>query len=478
MTAVPDVTDDNWFFGHPKGLAYLAFTEAWERFSYYGMQTLLVLYMVHQLLLPGHVENIAGFIPFRSAIEHGHPMSNQALASAVFGLYAGLVYFTPFFGGILADRVLGRTRTIILGACLMAAGHFLMAFDVSFLPALLCLMLGSGCFKGNIATQVGQLYSASDNRRADAFQIFYLGINAGVILAPFVTGTLAEKVAWHYGFGAAGVGMLVSLVIYLSGRRHLPVDVLPNLRQTRAQAAAAAAARPRLGGRELRVTILLVALLPVLAASVVGNQEIFNAYLVWAERSADLELFGQKILTEWMISVDSIVSVSTIALMVLFWRWWAKRWAEPDELGKIIIGCLVGALGVICLALGSSLTPAGDKVAFGWLLAFHLFNDIGFANVLPVGLALYARSAPRAIAGSIVGLYYLHLFAGNLFVGWLGGQLEKMPAVEFWLVHAALVGGAGVVFFGVRLLFGDLLRGAPSHTDLVTMVAADAGETP
>jgi POT family proton-dependent oligopeptide transporter len=179
-----------------------------------------------------------------------------------------------------------------------------------------------------------------------------------------------------------------------------------------------------------------------------------------------------------MISVDSIVSVSTIALMVLFWRWWAKRWAEPDELGKIIIGCLVGALGVICLALGTSLTPAGGKVAFGWLLAFHLFNDIGFANVLPVGLALYARSAPRAIAGSIVGLYYLHLFAGNLFVGWLGGQLEKMPAVEFWLVHAALVGGAGVVFFGVRLLFGNLLRGEPSHTDLVTMVVADAGETP
>jgi POT family proton-dependent oligopeptide transporter len=460
--------DDRVFFGHPKGLAYLAFTEAWERFSYYGMQTLLVLYMVHQLLLPGHIENIAGFAPFRAVIEHGHPMSNQALASAVFGLYAGLVYFTPFFGGILADRVLGRRRTIILGACLMALGHFLMAFDQSFLVALVCLMLGTGCFKGNIATQVGHLYSETDNRRADAFQIFYLGINAGVIVSPFVVGTLAEEVAWHWGFGAAGVGMIVSLIIYLSGRRYLPPD-LP--RTPRADAAP----RIPLSRRDKQASILLIAMLPVLAASVVGNQEIFNAYLVWAERSADLHLFGYKILTEWMISVDSIVSVATIGGMVVFWRWWATRWAEPDELGKIIIGCLFGAFGVACQALGTIVTPAGGKVSFGWLLAFHILNDIGFANVLPVGLALYARSAPRAIAGSIVGLYYLHLFAGNLFVGWLGGQLEKMPAVQFWLIHAVLVGGAGMVFFVVRLIWGPLLAPAqPFESDMATDLAQPA----
>ncbi len=458
MAAVTTGTDDRWFFGHPKGLAFLAFTEAWERFSYYGMQTLLVLYMVHQLLLPGHVENIAGFIPFRGLLEHDHPLSNQALASAVFGLYTGLVYLTPFFGGLLADRVLGRTKTIILGACLMALGHFLMAFDQSFLAALLCLMLGTGCFKGNIATQVSHLYAENDGRRADAFQIFYLGINAGVIVSPWVVGNLAEKVAWHWGFGAAGIGMLVSLVIYISGRRFIPPDAP---RKT----AGDIAPKAPFTKRELQVTALLVLLLPVLSASVVGNQEIFNAYLIWAERSADLQLFGHKFITELLISVDAIFSVATIALMVLFWRWWAKRWTEPDELGKLIIGCLIGALGVICLALGSSLTPAGHKVSFGWLLAFHLFNDIGFANVLPVGLAFYARSAPRAIAGSIVGLYYLHLFAGNLFVGWLGGQLEKMPAVQFWLIHAALVGGAAVVFFIVRLLFGHLLRAPASFED-------------
>jgi POT family proton-dependent oligopeptide transporter len=457
---------DRSFLGHPKALGYLAFTEAWERFSYYGMQTLLVLYMVHQLLLPGHVEHVAGFGFLRGLLERGQPLSNQQLASAIFGLYAGLVYLTPILGGLVADRVLGRTPTIILGGCLMALGHFLMAFDVSFLIALLCLMLGAGCFKGNIATQVGALYRENDNRRADAFQIFYLGINAGVIISPFVTGTLGEKVAWHYGFGAAGVGMLISLVIYLSGRKHLPPD--PPLR------AKAKADRPGMTAQEWRKVALLVAMLPVLSASIVGNNQIFNAYLVWAESSVDMHLFGRTILTTWLVSVDSIVAVACLAGMVVFWRLWARRFPEPDELGKITIGCLFAAAGVACLALGSALA-GGQKVAFGWLLLFHLLNDIGFANVLPVGLALYARSAPRAIAATVVGIYYLHLFAGNLFVGWLGGFLEKMPAVQFWLVHAALVAGAGVVLFFVRMVFGRMLAGEPAEPDLV---AADAVKAP
>jgi POT family proton-dependent oligopeptide transporter len=466
------IHQDRWFLGHPRGLAFLSFTEAWERFSYYGMQTLLVLYMVKQLLLPGHVENIAGFPALKAFISHGHPMSDQAVASAIFGLYTGFVYFTPFFGGLLADRVLGRTKTIIVGALLMALGHFLMAFDVSFLLALVCLMLGSGCFKGNIATQVGALYPPEDLRRADAFQIFYLGINAGVFAAPFITGTLAEKVAWHYGFGAAGVGMLVSLVIYLSGRRYLPID--PPL----GASAKAKAERPKMTTHDWRVAVLLACIIPVLAASAVTNQEIFNAYLVWADRSADLRLFGKQILTEYLISVDSVVSVATIAGMVVFWRLWKTRFKEPDELGKIVIGCLFSAAGAASLALGSMLAGAGHKTGPGWLLAFHLLNDIGFANVLPVGLAFYARTAPRAVAGSIVGLYYLHLFACNLFVGWLGGQLEKMPAPAFWLTHAALTGGAGIVFLVVKLLFGGLVSGEPSEPDMTTAAVADAQEAP
>ena len=201
--------EDRSFIGHPRGLGYIAFTEAWERFSYYGMQALLVLYMVNRLLHPGHIEHIAGFGPFRHLIESFRgPLSVQALASTIFGLYTGLVYLTPIAGGFIADRILGRTRTITIGALLMSAGHFLMAFDVTFLLALTCLLTGVGCFKGNLASQVGALYPIGDNRRADAFQIYYLFINGGVIAAPLIAGTLGEKVGWHYGFGAAGVGML------------------------------------------------------------------------------------------------------------------------------------------------------------------------------------------------------------------------------------------------------------------------------
>ena len=469
MTAVTTDADDRAFLGHPKGLAFLAFTEAWERFSYYGMQTLLALYMTKQLLLPGHVEHVAGFAQLRAVLAHGQPMTIVAISSAIFGLYTALVYATPALGGLLADRVLGRTRTIILGALLMALGHFLMAFDASFLVALLCLMLGSGCFKGNIATQVGSLYAPEDLRRADAFQIFYLGINAGVIAAPLITGTLGEKVGWHYGFGAAGVGMLISLAVYLYGRRYLPPD--PPVRANRDKVA-----RPPMTGREWRSVVLLVCLLPVLAASIVGNNQIFNAYLIWADTHVDRHLFGVPILTTWLVSVDSIVSVVTLAGMVIFWRWWKTRFTEPDELGKIVIGCLFSGAGVACLAAGSALgATTGQKVSMGWLLAFHLLNDIGFANVLPVGLALFVRAAPTALAGTIVGVYYLHLFAGNLAVGWLGGLLDKMPPTQFWLLHAALVIGAGVVFFFVRLVFGRILLGEPAEPDFV---AADAGETP
>ncbi len=476
MAAATAEANDRWFMGHPKGLAFLAFTEAWERFSYYGMTALLVLYMTKQLLLPGHVEHVAGFDAARAFFTNtyggGQAMTVVALASAIYGFYSSTVYLTPMLGGLLADWVLGRTATVILGACLMALGHFLMAFDVSFFLALICLMLGSGCLKGNLATQVGGLYSATDNRRADAFQIYYLGINGGVIFGPMITGILGQEVGWHYGFGAAGIGMLVSLAVYLIGRRHLPPDPP---RGAKARATAKATSTP-MTPREWQVMILLLLLLPVLAVSIVGNNQIFNSYLLWADKSVDLHLFGILVPTPLLVSVDSIFSVATLGLMVLFWRAWAKRFPEPDEMGKIAIGCIFGAAGVACLAIGAMVGQAtGQKVAFGWLLGFHLLNDIGFANVLPVGLALYARSAPKAMAGFIVGLYYLHLWGGNTLVGLLGGLLEKMPAAQFWLLHAALVGGAGVVFFLVRLAFGHLLLGVPAQPDYI---AADAGEIP
>src|SRR5437773_9590238 len=309
---------DRSFIGHPRGLGYIAFAEAWERFSYYGMQALLVLYMVNRLLHPGHIEHIFGFGPFRHLIESIRgPLSVQALASAIFGLYTGLVYLTPIGGGLIADRLLGRTRTITIGALLMSAGHFLMAFDFSFLLALTCLLTGVGCFKGNLASQVGGLYATGDNRRADAFQIYYIFINGGVIAALLIAGTLGEKVGWHWGFGAAGVGMLIGLTIYLSGRKYLPPDS-PVVEEK--QASANHTAKTKLTRRDKMAIIALIALLPFLTIAIIPNQQIFNAYLVWAQDNADLIFFVRKMPTTWLITLDSIVSVSFLFIAVIFWR--------------------------------------------------------------------------------------------------------------------------------------------------------------
>ena len=468
MTTVdttPDLTiadhADRAFLGHPKGLGYLAFTEAWERFSYYGMQALLVLYMTKELLLPGHVENIAFFDSFRRL--YG-TLEGQALASAIFGTYAASVYLTPIFGGLLADRVLGKRRTVLAGAIIMAAGHFLMAFEVSFLFALLCLVVGCGMFKGNIASQVGALYQPGDLRRADAFQIFYLGINAGVIAAPLVVGTLGEGVGWHYGFGAAGIGMLVGLAIYVAGQKYLPREhFFPQHGHdaTTAQESAVAEGGPaKLTRADVPALIAVLLLIPVMAVAIVPNNQIFNAYLVWGDRSFDLNFFGTRLPTTWLVTLDAITSVSFLAIVALFWRWYGKRHREPDELSKMIIGSAISIGGMLCLWAAAATTAPGEKVGLFWPVMFHLVNSVAFANLLPVSLALFARLAPRAINATVLGLYYLAFFTGNALVGKIGTYLDMMPVTQFWLLHAGLAAAAGAVFLLFKLLLAERLMPA------------------
>ena len=347
---------DRAFLGHPRGLGYLAFTEAWERFSYYGMQSLLVLYMAKQLLLPGHVENIALFADFRRLFGG---LQGAALASAIFGTYASLVYFTPTLGGIIADRWLGKRRTVLAGALLMALGHFLMAFEVSFLFALLALVIGSGLFKGNLASQIGSLYAPDDLRRADAFQIYYLSINAGVIISPLITGTLGEKVGWDWGFGAAGVGMLIGIAIYLAGQRYLPAEHFV----AKSRTASPRLAMARDDWAMLGVIILLI---PVLAVALLPNQQIFNAYLLWGDRDFALTFQGATLPTTWLITLDAIVSVGFLAGVALFYRWYGKHWREPDELTKMVIGTMFAVGGMLCLYMAAATQPPGGKIGLFW----------------------------------------------------------------------------------------------------------------
>ncbi len=442
------------FLGHPPGLGYLAFTEAWERFSFYGMQSLLVLYMTKSLLLPGHVENVSLFSQFRQL--YGG-LEGQALASAIFGTYAASVYLTPILGGWLADRVLGKRKTVLLGASTMALGHFLMAFESSFLFALLCLVLGSGMFKGNLASQVGALYGPRDLRRADAFQIYYLGINAGVIAAPLVVGTLGEVYGWHYGFGAAGIGMLLGLAIYVAGQKYLPADHLAP------QRAAARSRAPRLEPGEWQTVIALLVLVPVLAVAIVPNNQIFNAYLVWADAQFDLYWAGQKLPTTWLITLDSVVSVSFLAIVAAFYRWYGKHWREPDEINKIIIGSVFSIGGMLCLYMAAVTQGPGEKIGLAWPVAFHVVNSIGFAHILPVSLALFAKAAPKAINAMMLGIYFLAFFIGNALVGWVGGFYASMPTTAFWLMHAGFAAFAGLCFLLFKWLVGNRLDGPPEN---------------
>jgi POT family proton-dependent oligopeptide transporter len=213
--------------------------------------------------------------------------------------------------------------------------------------------------------------------------------------------------------------------------------------------------------------IALLILLPVLTVAIIGNQQIFNAYLIWAERSADLIFFGKKMPTTWLVTLDSIVSVSFLALTVIFWRLWSKKFPEPPEITKMGIGSLVAVTGFISLATGAAIAAKfGTKISIGWLITFHVLNSSGFANIFPVSLALYARVAPAALSATIIGIYYLAFFAANNLVGTIGGLLEKMPATHFWLLHSALCGTAGIIFLLAGRFFGHLL--APGDNESKT----------
>ncbi|UAK23483.1 peptide MFS transporter [Sphingomonas nostoxanthinifaciens] len=440
------------FLGHPFGLGVLTLSELWERFSYTGMQTLLVLYATHYLFQPAHVGAIWGIGPFRAVMEGMYgPLSPAALASAVFGLYAGLVYLTPILGGLLADRLIGKTRAITLGALLLTAGHFLMGYEQTFLIALLALVLGVGAFKTNITGQVGDLYAPNDLRRARGFQIFVMGISTAAMLAPLVCGTLGEKVGWAWGFGVAGVGMVVGLATYLAGRRWLPPEPAP------IHKGGIVEPRPPLLPGEGRRIVVLVALLPVLALASVGNEQMFNAYLLWGEANYRLVFFGRTMPVTWLISITSVFAILGVAGTIAFWRWWATRWREPDEMTKLLIGTLICMLAPLILAAASLYAAGGHKISLGWAVIFHLVNEVGFASVYPVGMALYSRCAPRAIGSTMVALYYLHLFASNMLVGRLGGLLETMSPANFWLMHAGLIAIAAAILLVFRKLGGRLL---------------------
>ena len=432
------------FFGEPRALGYLAFTEAWERFSYYGMTAILVLYMSEALFLPGHVEHIAGFGAFRAGLERIFgPMSPLALASQMFGIYTAFVYFTPVLGGYIADRWLSRRMAVTIGAISMSAGHLAMAFDASFLPALLLLIVGCGLLKGNISTQVGTLYATDDTAgRTRGFSIFSIGINVGAVAGPLVCGLLAQLYGWHAGFGLAGVLMLIGLATYLIGYRELTDTIV----------AARPAAIPDapLDRAQWRIVAGLFAVMAMTIFQSIAYYQNSNMALIWTESSVDLDLLGFHVPVAWFNSIDPLVSIAAVPFVLGLWRRQASAGGEPGAIAKIGMGAWIACIANLLLVIGCAVT---DRVPVLVPVAYDMLLGLAFLYYWPTLLALVSRAAPPRVRSTLMGTVFLTLFIANFSVGWLGSLYERIGPLQFWAVHAAIaaLGGILALVFGKRL---------------------------
>jgi POT family proton-dependent oligopeptide transporter len=405
---------------HPPGLYVLFFTEMWERFSYYGMRSLLVYYMIK------------------------HLQFTQVRSSEVYGLYTGFVYFTPLFGGLLADRVLGQRRTVVLGGVLMAVGHFLMAIESLFFPALLFLILGNGAFKPNISTQVGALYLPGDRRRDRAFSLFYMGINLGAFFSPLVCGTLGEKIGFHWGFAAAGVGMVIGLLVYLLGQKHLAPDLIMQAR-----------GRERKSGEPLSSDdwLKIGAIFAMMALSIVFwcvYEQQGNTMALWADANTDRMIFGWEMPASWFQSFNPLMIFLLVPLVNLFWGRQGRSGREPSSIAKMGIGCLLLASAFLILIPPARELAVSPRASIWWLASCTFVLTLGEIYLSPVGLSLVTKIAPARIVSLMMGVWFLSSLFGNYLSGYLGTFWEKMPKEHFFLLMSGLSFGASVAFVALR----------------------------
>ncbi len=441
--------------GHPAGLYVLFFTEMWERFSYYGMRSLLVLYMVDHLFVhPAVVQGVLGFGLVKGGLEAIFgPLAPQPLSSQIYGLYTAFVYLTPFFGGMLADRVIGQRRAVILGAVLMAVGHFLMAVESLFFVALLFLILGNGAFKPNISTQVGSLYPPGDPRRDRAFTIFYMGINLGAFFSPLVCGTLGQRLGWHYGFGAAGVGMVAGLCLYLFGQRALAPDLVMRT-----------AGRPRekkpLTKEEWRRVSALVLLcaLNIIFWGIYEQQG--NTLQLWADRNTNWNFLGPEIPSTWFQAFNPFLIFLLAPLLNIFWSRQFRRGSEPSSIRKMALGYFLAGASYLVMILAVHITRPDERGSVVWLFGTVFILTIGELYLSPVGLSFVTKVAPARIVSMMMGVWFLSSFFGNYFAGFLGTFWERMPHEAFFLMLVGLGLGGG---FAIRLFGRPLERAVAGH---------------
>lgn len=444
-------------FGHPRGLTILFSTEMWERFSYYGMRALLVLYMVDHLLRPDRLDATFGLRELKSLLEHLFgPLGVQPLASQIYGLYTSLVYLTPILGGLIADRWLGRTVTIVIGAMLMVLGHFLMASEYYFLPALLLLIMGVGAFKPNISTQVGELYAKNDRRRDRAYSIFYVGINIGACLAPLVAGTMGERLGWHYGFACAGAGMTIGLAIYLWGLADLPESDNPAFQplMRHEQRTIVDEAYAEHG----RLWLFLLFAPSVLFWAAFEQQG--NTIVLWAENftNRSISFFGAhyEIPTTWFQALNPLMIFLFTPLFVALWSRMAHTNREPQTIVKLTAGCFGVALSYLVMTIAAWTSDAA-RVSPLWLLLFFALITASELLFSPIILSLASHVAPHGARGLTMGLWFLTIFFGNLLSGWIGGLWSFLSPASFFALISLIAALGGLTIMIARLWLDDAL---------------------
>ncbi len=448
------------FLGHPAGLFVLFFTEMWERFSYYGMRGLLKAYIVYyacsaagKVLYPTDSPPVPTGVPSNPFGIVGWDFlqwlpdwvisksSVQDFASSLYGSYTALVYLTPVIGGILADRWIGQRKAVVIGGLIMALGEFTMASERFFLLALGLLIIGNGFFKPNISTQVGDLYPAGDSRRDGAFTIFYMGINLGAFACNFVTGTLAAIYGWAYGFGAAGVGLLIGLVIYLFGRKYLAPE-LPKEHK----AAEAAAAGPLTSDDWVKVGALCALCLLNVAFWAVYEQQ-GNTMQTWADTQTNWPvILGFAIPPNWFQSFNPFMIFTLAPLLEMVWRWQAKNGNEPTSVGKMAIGSTVLGLSFLVMAYGAFLIGDGKGSLF-WPFACTLILTVGELYLSPIGLSLVTKVSPPRIVSMMMGVWLASSFAGNFLSGAIGTLYDDMTKTNFFLLLCAIGVSTGIAMW-------------------------------
>ncbi len=418
--------------------------------SYYGMRSLLVLYMIDYLIpriQSGQVQ-VLGFGALQQAFEGMFGNHNvQPMASWIYGIYTSLVYFTGFFGGILADRLIGQRKAVIIGAILMSIGHFAMAVESMFVLALLLISVGNGCFKPNTTSQVGLLYAPGDPRRDRAYSTYYVGVNLGAFLAPLVCGTLGQmkdsvtgEQHWHWGFAAAGVGMVLGLIQYIFGQKYLAADQLTRSRATQE-------VKQKFTAKEWKAIIglVLLMLLNIVFWGVYEQQG--NTMQVFADRNTDWHVFGWEMPSTWFQAVNPIFIFSLTPLLVGLWAWQAKRGSEPSTLSKLAQGCVflgVSFLPMMYVAHGLKDT---DRVSFLWLVLATAVVTLGELYLSPIGYSLVTKASPPRIVGMMMGMWFMANAFGNYLTGYLGTFYDTMSHDTFFTMLLILGVGSGVLIF-------------------------------